>query len=362
MFTRKISSLISQSSNPVGSCVAWCLSFSIVAVVAPVWTVDAQVPSNYVVVREVSVPGSELLVADLSNSGDVAARADFENGSSKTIVSTPNRTYVSPASFDPRAIAENGFVAGSAFINGRQTGALYRFRSGNGASAFQQLLPFGTDSFGSITVDVNSRGVAVGYSNLRTFTGYIRATKWVNGSPSLLPAPGECNETHAINDAGQITGSYSLPGEHCFPLRGFLLSNGLATPIILEGYAFTYPGTITSDGTVLGCAGNRGDGGGGRAFLYRNGYATDLGEFAYPGSCAVGKAGELVAVNSWGDDFEDEPTIMDLRSGEKAALSTLLGGAFDPIQIVTMNEQGLILVTVREPDQSVRSLVVAPAD
>src|SRR5205823_1815721 len=135
----------------------------------------------------------------------------------------------------------------------------------------------------------------VGESNVTSegIRGPGHAFLWQNGVMTDLGAFGQVNsEAEAINDAGQVVGSFfseAISGPPAMQ-RAFLYADGKMTDLgTLPGYDRSYAHDINNAGQVVGLSYTLRSGSGAltvdsRAFLYSGGTMTDLNSLLPPGS------------------------------------------------------------------------------
>jgi probable HAF family extracellular repeat protein len=198
-------------------------------------------------------------------------------------------------------INEAGQVVGYATTATAQTHA---FLWTNGVMADLGTLPTGTSSqaFG-----LNNNGQVVGYAFDGSPAGGAtnHAFLWEDGvMTNLIPAP-HWSSGNAINDAGQVAGTYNLN-------RPFIWEDGVLTD--LGGFGgsagFGYAHDINNAGQVVGSsfANNGSEGIQQQAFLWQNGVMTNLGALPdLPDSRAHG-INELGQVVGFSSSFDPDTT------------------------------------------------------
>jgi probable HAF family extracellular repeat protein len=134
----------------------------------------------------------------------------------------------------------------------------------------------------------------------------------------------------AINDAGQVVGVSSLPGDRV--RRAFLWSEGQMQPLPTLGGAESYATAIDAAGHVLGWANT--PGGAFHAFCYRPGEMADLGALGDGAGMALGsdEAGEvlLLVSDGWGTQacLQTEGGRIDLGTlGGSYTIATAINAA-----------------------------------
>jgi probable HAF family extracellular repeat protein len=186
-------------------------------------------------------------------------------------------------------INDAGQVVGQSVTAGLQDRA---FLWTDGQMADLGTLPTGSTSKG---IGLNNAGQVVGYA---AASGTNHAFLWENGvMTDLAPGP-QWSSANAINDSGQVAGTYNLN-------HPFIWQDGLLTD--LGGFnstnAFGYALDINNNGQVVGSSysGVITDGLAQHAFLWENGVMTNLG--VLPGmedsrALGINNLGEVVGFSS----------------------------------------------------------------
>jgi len=126
-------------------------------------------------------------------------------------------------------------------------------------------------------IALNNRGQVLGISNLAgdQFADFFL---WENGKLTDLTAQstgGTLWLASAINDAGQIVGGASFPGRD---FDAAVWQNGVLTDLgTLGGDCYSFADAINSRGQIVGSS-YPCDGSTARAFLWQNGFISDLNE------------------------------------------------------------------------------------
>jgi probable HAF family extracellular repeat protein len=157
--------------------------------------------------------------------------------------------------------------------------------------------------------------IGIGVDDSGVFHGFL----YDNGQPTLLDVPGAQPETTfpiAINDLGQIVGTFEPPSTSTPPTMAFLYDQGVFTTLNLPGG----PAGINNLGQIVGeFGGFSNDSLGEQGFLYSGGTVTVID---YPGSlntmlAGINDAGQIVG------------TFFDASLSEHGFLYS--GGAFTQI-------------------------------
>jgi len=140
---------------------------------------------------------------------------------------------------------------------------------------------------------INSLGEVAGFSNLKNGERHAFVSR--GGKLTDLGATGQESHAFAINDAGMVAGSESIPGEG--HTDATLWSNGKVTDLGLlpgEGGIFTDASGINDSNEVVGAGDTKASLE--RAFLWRNGTMTDIGTLGGPQATAtaIDNAGQVV--------------------------------------------------------------------
>lgn len=143
-------------------------------------------------------------------------------------------------------------------------------------------------------LDINASRTVVGWS--QDSTGLTRPFLWRHGKMRELDAaPGLPASAIAINDRGQVAGTYTLPPAgpgRPGDIRSFLWDRGVTQDLgTLPSGGTTQAVAINTHGDIIGWSGSPR-----RAFVWRNGRLHDLG--VGPDGGAVSQA---VAINARGD-------------------------------------------------------------
>jgi probable HAF family extracellular repeat protein len=184
------------------------------------------------------------------------------------------------------------------------------------------VLPGSEENWG-VARDVNDRGQVVGTAGAGAFL-------WDRGVLTPLRASGlALYSAEAINDRGEIVGSYLLPSGG--RAHGYLWQQGRVTDL-----GEIDPVDINDRGEIL--AGRSADGSTYRACIWRKGHVTDL-DFGTP--VAINDRGWAVGVTVT-PDYATRAVLW--RSGTTTELGTL-GGTSD--WSTALNDQGQVLGTSR---------------
>jgi hypothetical protein len=172
--------------------------------------------------------------------------------------------------------AQGDIVA--SYSNGANGGAAPGFLFSRGQYA--SINPPGAGCFGTIPAGINASGDIVGWyfdngggCGLHGFLLRKGAYTNIDVPAALGAAPGSTAAT-AVNDRGDITGSYSDGSGNT---HGFLLSGGTFSSFDISEAAFTYPFGLSAEGDIVGwaCCGSIG------GFLLSNGEVSAIG---FPGA------------------------------------------------------------------------------
>ncbi len=152
----------------------------------------------------------------------------------------------------------------------------------------------------SAALDINDKGQIVGYSGSVTLTNNpTRAVLWNNGR--LTNLGGTNSKAYAINNRGQIVGSYTRNGAK----RAFKWENRTMINLgTLRGYNNSEAYDINNKGQVVGYSYRSDSSGLGpyHAFKWDNGILTDLGTLGgdYSIAYSINNAGKVVGSSRTG--------------------------------------------------------------
>ena len=182
----------------------------------------------------------------------------------------------------------------------------HAFLYSNGTMTDLGTLPGYLKSSGS---GINNAGHVVGYSSDPVIEGNpsYRAFLYKDGAMSELGTlGGPTSSANDINDAGQVTGSASLPGNT--GTHAYLYTNGTMTDLgTLEGHTFSSGYAINASGQVTGISSTYGSASPtySHAFLYSGGLMTDLGTLggknSYPND--INASGQIVGRSEYSGGF-----------------------------------------------------------
>lgn len=192
-------------------------------------------------------------------------------------------------------------------------------------------VPGSTEGFGTAQ-DINDRGQVVG-------TGDGGAFVWDRGVMTMLFPPGSLlSSADAINNAGQIVGSYFPPGDNA--QHGYLWQRGRLTDL-----GYLAPVDINDRGQVLALRTFTGDEH--RACVWWHGRVTDLG---FDSAVAINNLGWVTGVTAVDNAFR----AVLWRSGHLTRLGTL-GGTDDAPSAI--NDRGQVLGTSRTANGELHGVI-----
>jgi probable HAF family extracellular repeat protein len=201
------------------------------------------------------------------------------------------------------AINNVGDVVGCSVtvINGNPTPRAFVYRNGL-MTDIGSLVDGGT----SCATDINDTGQVTGRSD--TPTGETRGFIYQNGVMSSLGNLGTSSAGNAINNAGQVAGTYSSYSAFLYDPRLTPSQVDIGT---LGGVAIVSR-AMNANGDIIGFAANADSRG--TSFLYRNGVLTDLGlVVGFPSTPnAINDLGQIVGSRSEGAYLLSNGTVTTL--------------------------------------------------
>lgn len=245
--------------------------------------------------RAAGVAASVVLAAHAQTSGFMLSKKAMQQPSGWMLVDIG--TLGGPGSYGA-AVSDNGIVVGCSDVNPSGEHA-FIYRNG----AIEDLGTGGGAADGAAcALAVNNSGVVAG----RSATGEL--VMWSGGAVTKLGIHGN---VAAMNDAGAIVGSYKDTGVE----RAFVYRDGHVADVA-DLAAPSFATSINTNGDVVGSAN-------GRAFLYSNGSARDLGTLGGSNSVAkdINDLGQIVGFSS---DTHGQPAPF-LYQG---SMSALPGGSY----------------------------------
>ncbi|MFO0836998.1 MAG: hypothetical protein U1D55_00605 [Phycisphaerae bacterium] len=200
---------------------------------------------------------STSIAFDVSNDGRFVGRSGASCGS--TVPSFWENDQLALAQGAPRMYAEvyrindTGVAVGEALDScsrpWNDSGYEWRWDSQSSAWVITPLLPLtGDPETGAY--DLNDAGVIVGFSG-NSGSAHLRAVRWDNGTPSLLPdLGGDYSIAAGINSIGQVAG-YSRTSSGAF--RAYFFNGAIAINLgTFPGYAYSAATRVNNAGTVIG--------------------------------------------------------------------------------------------------------------
>ncbi|MFC4906960.1 hypothetical protein [Actinomadura gamaensis] len=234
--------------------------------------------------------GSAFATAEALNNADTVV-GESDNGNFTALKwpdsSTPTNLQatlpgLSSRFFQTQAtdINDNGLIVGFGEGPGTRGDTTIGFTiQGSTVTLLPELPNGGVDSH---PIAVNAAGTTiVGDADDRTRSGV--PVEWVNGAIKELPfLPGSTTIAKAlgVNNAGQAVGADTLESD--LDAHAVLWSNGTVTDLHFGAGGDAQAKSINTAGVVVGDGGVAE--GGGHAFIYRNGVATDLNTLIPAGS------------------------------------------------------------------------------
>jgi probable HAF family extracellular repeat protein len=263
---------------------------------------------------------------------------------SVTVVGGPPQAAPSGPLSLPLSLNDHGRVVGYSYAPGGNTRAM-NWRAGSLSSLS------GLGSFGATYANhVNILGRVAGAGDVMNAAGQVvgtRALKWTGGVVSDLGGlGGNYAAALSINDADQIVGYATLPGEA--EVRAFIFQNGVMAPIApFPGTTESYAYDISNTGFVAGtCVA----GSPAKPFVWRAGASLALPIPAWSRTGAANAVNDTgVAVGAWEANQFTGAFVACLWSGAQRVDLPNLGGPVPYAVALDINGSGQIVGTSYAP-------------